>query len=1025
MADNKAWQVIQTAPFIGGLNTEVNDLQDATQYTSDELNMVIKNNGTRARRLGVDYEEGYKLSINTITSPKEKAAFNACEWTVTKPGREASYIVVQNGNRLFFYKNSGAPFSAEQVTEVDTTDILTINLEDFSLHNAYSVDKEPVSFATAYGGLFVCSKAIKPFFLDDVLMDPSVEPEHLNATATLNITTAYNNKSPREYESEKRFFVNGVELFTSQLLGETTYHYYDGRNVTVAHQPQFQGTSPTPMMDDFGNLVTTGIAQIETYANPVPNSGANVPATVKYIYMRTAHYYADLWNAQDAAARHNLTATAVTPYGVGRIAPENYYPTDAEIAQYGADAREFITFTAPEGDAYSDIEIKVETRARSNKLYKHYPIAYTRTVRTSQYLSNAISKEFDVRIRDFEGVEETFNNIVDLRYGSGVSYRPSLPSDPATMTDEEKDFYHRHQYNLYNQGWNDPTTYNNTSMTALNAYLSDPSNADPNVVGNVFYPALSYQWFLSKDPTTLAFKPAELINVAFGQTRAPTGRYVLSYLNQDRSEASGIAGIPVVVPKTPYFVDIIAYAGRVWYLSGDTVLYSQVLLDDLSKADKCYQEADPTSETISDLLDTDGGMIQIPELGEGVKFCLVGAALAVVGTKSIQLISGGQNNAFTATAYVRGAMQAYTTISPQSFVTTEYGTFFWSDVGVVLLSYQEGFAAQNITESTINTFYQKIPDWAMKECVGVYNRAQKQIVWMYPSKEKYPKSLNRILIYDILKGSWTPFEIAAEYGEDENPLPWIVGGLTLNTPFKADNIYPVYVEGAEVVDNEGYRILADDPIEKEEQTFKSALFLCVDYNNDSKMTFGYFDNLNCLDWAAGDIYGPGVNYNSYLVSHPINLNSTAYNKTIPYLLTYFRRTETGYTLDGAKIYPSACQGAIQWDWNNSGKAGKWDAQQELYRYDKYFDSYSVVDDDGNTVMTLAEDFDEVVDGAFTDAVNIVDPIEKGTLLENDYVFSKTRIYGGGRAFKVKLSSVDNNYFIIENVGFNIYGDARI
>jgi hypothetical protein len=84
MANNNTWQVIQTAPFIGGLNTEINDLQDATQFTSSELNMVIKNNGTRARRLGIDYEEGYELSRYTVASPKDETAFSMSEWTSFK-----------------------------------------------------------------------------------------------------------------------------------------------------------------------------------------------------------------------------------------------------------------------------------------------------------------------------------------------------------------------------------------------------------------------------------------------------------------------------------------------------------------------------------------------------------------------------------------------------------------------------------------------------------------------------------------------------------------------------------------------------------------------------------------------------------------------------------------------------------------------------------------------------------------------------------------------------------------------------
>ena len=944
MANNKAWQVIQTAPFIGGLNTEINDLQDATQYTSDELNMVIKNNGTRSRRLGIDYEEGYQMSLNTLVQyiggKKITPAFSAAEWLCTADNTKTYYIVIQEGPKILFYRNEGTPFSAHQ--EDYEIDLAAYKISEDLDNTDYA--ETPVSFTTAYGGLFIVSPAINPIMITKLEPQEEYDPDPIPATAVLDITAGWNNKAYREYQSEKRFKIDGFTVGTSQVLGNMTSSQFD---ITPPYGYGY---------DDFGNLVTAG----GEYWNW---SGQGIFGD---IYMRTANYYADWWNSLDPSLTRGITATAITPY-------TGHWPTSGELAQYGAYAQEYLEFTCPVGPLYSGLKISMETRARSNKLTKQYSIAYTRETVTGGFIPSNIKSQLDVQIRDFKGVSDIYNSRIDLLLGEGVAVRPKWPKSESDMTDEEKAESRAHIYNLWNQGWNQSeiTDY-------LNAYTFTEDN-----IQKAWYPSNNFQWFLAKDPSTLAFKPTDLLLLAFGNTRAPSGRGILYYMHQDRAEISGLQGISVEYPRIPYYSDIIAYAGRVWYLSGDTVLYSQVLFDDLNKSDKCYQEADPTSEKISDLVDTDGGMIQIPELGEGIRFCLVGGALAVVGTKSIQLISGGQNNAFTATAYVRGAMQAYTAISPRSFVTTEYGTFFWSDVGIVLLSYQEGFSAQNITENTINTFYQKIPDWAMKKCVGIYNRAQKQIVWMYPGNENNYLNLNKMLVYDILKNSWTPFEITStESLEDGTSLPWIVGGVTLETSYKNDNIYPVYAEGSEVVDDRGFRILVDDPIEREDQTFKSAVLVCFD-NSESKTTFGSFDNLNCLDWAAGDIYGPGVNYNSYLVSHPINLGSTAWNKTIPYLLAYFRRTETGYTTDGVKIYPSACQGAILWDWNNTGRSGKWDAQQELYRY------------------------------------------EKDTLLDNDYVFSKTRVYGGGRAFKVKLSSKDNNYFIVENIGFNIYGDARI
>lgn len=1034
MADKNTWQVIQTAPFIRGLNTEINDLQDATQYTSDELNMVIKNNGTRARRLGIDYEEGFKYSKDSVPNIIEveveeegvlvtkqiniNPVFTAFEWTDITDSANVNYLVVQAGGTLYFYYNLGAPFSQAQT-------IYSINLADYKLSEDpedVSYAEEPVSYANAYGGLFVCSKAIKPFVLINLKEDPdepavaptAVVPFNRFFIADSNFHWA--NWGDSDYNPEVCFKIDGVTVGVSQLFGTADYYYSlnaDAYNTAAyVYGPFFGQSSHNAEEDDYGTQITEqdGVVQLSSNHKTV-------------IRTPSAKYYADLWNYwRDLGLTRGISCKARTPF-------DQYWSdtTDVIIANNGyyfkkiffkKETVEYLEFICPSSISYENLTISLEYVPRGyfeknnyivNALGWHtnpvkiIPIPLVSSAITQGYKTPNVQHTIDVQIRDFVGLADIYhdanlNKNVDLNSGEGLSTCPDLPTNIGGDPDLDSEIT-AHCYNLFNQGWN---------KSQLDAYKALDTRTVDNVSYSV-YPSNNYQWFLSKDPSTKAFKPADLIKIAFGNTRAPNGRSILTFLKQDRKaainsvsdpdERINVGDIDIVTPRTPYFSDIIAYAGRIWYLSGDTILYSQVLLDDINKADKCYQEADPTSETLPDLVDTDGGMIQIPELGEGIRFCLVGAALVAVGTKSIQLISGGQNNAFTATAYVRGAMQSYSSIAPRSFVTTEYGTFFWSDVGIIMLSYQEGFQAQNITESTINTFYQRIPDEAKKKCVGIYNRAQKQIVWMYPS-DPAENNLNKMLVLDILKSSWTPFEITSTAETEDTVLPWVVGGISLLNSYKVDSIYPVYAEVVEEVapnvfinatepivvvdeneENNG-RILVDDPVEREEKTFKSATILCFD-RRTSKFTFGNFDNLNCLDWASADIYGPGVNYNSYLVSHPINLDSTAYNKTIPYLLSYFRRTETGYTTNGVKIYPSACQGAVLWDWNNSGKAGKWDAQQELYRY------------------------------------------ERDTLLDNEYVFSKTRIYGGGRAFQVKLSSKDNNYFIVENIGFNIYGDARI
>ena len=104
---------------------------------------------------------------------------------------------------------------------------------------------------------------------------------------------------------------------------------------------------------------------------------------------------------------------------------------------------------------------------------------------------------------------------------------------------------------------------------------------------------------------------------------------------------------------------------------------------------------------------------------------------------------------------------------------------------------------------------------------------------------------------------------------------------------------------------------------------------------------------------------------------------------MPYIITTFRRTEQGETLNKKYIYGSRCQGSVLWDWNVDGDSGKWDARQELYRPNK------------------------------------------NTIFSDQFIISRTRVYGSGRAIQVKLESVGNQNFIIESIGFDLFGDSRV
>lgn len=1151
--------------FSKGLNTELSDIEDAAVYTSEECNCIIRANGSRSRRLGIDYEDGYNFLPENSIDVGGDFAYNSFEWTDISNAKADHYLVVQAGGKLFFYKNTGAPFSREPSNFI-------LDLKEFAIDASTDAYKtEPCMFTQAYGGLFVCSKAVKPFFLNG-LEKPDITSglAYSNPFATVYFGPWNNYTWCREYDARATFFVDDEIKMTSHVVGPDIgndvpkrYVVLDAAGNKIGRVPMEEvvhtinraptdeemlkgaglaaiGSMVIPGLGLFLNVVLGGLLgkifgkkKTHVYTTPVYPMGGGDPIGVmtitgsnsstdlvldfngnkigtahlcddfyrlpsesqwawgsknKVVHKPTANYYADLWNNYVAPGKTKtvkeetgLTAYPVTPY----TGHWNYNPTfkTVEIAsaplsiELKRDTKladnaqaEYLVFVNEAGSAYNSEDVLVNWTTWTDKISHRDARRFGRTARFQNFYKYSKKTGLVLQIRDLKGTPDMYKPAgadfeVDLLQGSNVSLRPTGELTPA------------HRYNLLNQGWEgsakvdtDGDGKNDDYKPLIEAFHEAMAN-DPDYKESS-WPSNNLQWFVAKDATTRAyasgdvwrgnefthFRPADLLQYAFGDTPAPKGHFILDYFKQDRDFVSNIKSgkIPVEYPRCNYVADIATYAGRVFYLTGDTILYSQVVLEDLSKAGNCYQEADPTSEEISDLVDTDGGMIQIPEIGEGIRLVHVGGVLAAVGTRSTYLISGGSENNFTATAYVGGAMQTYSSNSPLSFIETEGSVFYWSTVGIVQLVPGQGGLGSNVfSQGSIQTFYDNIPDKAKEYCRGFFDNATKELWWLYPGDVNKPRVLNKALVCNLKTSAWTPYSFAIDETGDST-YPHVVGGMPIVTAWKVEHKKSIYaeaqsssvigsleeeedgrisvvinnedvgfLEGNAIRDEEGsfkYRVrnnkilsgntvigfmddvnnifgvshgevqvevdgvlrnvLAEDPIETDRSSYKSSVFLCVD-TTQSNMTFGVLNNLNYRDWATGDWEGSGYDYESYLVSHPLNLDRPYHKKSTPYLLTTFRRTEQGFDATGNRIYPSACQGAVLWDWNVNGDNGKWDAQQELYRFDK------------------------------------------DTLLGSKYITTKTRVYGSGNAFQVKLSSVENRAFDIENVGFQVYIDGRI
>jgi len=106
--------------FVKGIITEASPLNFPEHASFDEENFKLNRNGTRERRLGMDYEDGYVFTSPSMTlSELESSSNNTYEWlnVAGVPGR--TFQVVQFSNRLFVYDLSKVPLSvAGYIAEV-------------------------------------------------------------------------------------------------------------------------------------------------------------------------------------------------------------------------------------------------------------------------------------------------------------------------------------------------------------------------------------------------------------------------------------------------------------------------------------------------------------------------------------------------------------------------------------------------------------------------------------------------------------------------------------------------------------------------------------------------------------------------------------------------------------------------------------------------------------------------------------------------------------------------------------------
>ena len=569
-----------------------------------------------------------------------------------------------------------------------------------------------------------------------------------------------------------------------------------------------------------------------------------------------------------------------------------------------------------------------------------------------------------LNVRDFEGVED----------GLAPDTRPSS----ITGT---------HEYNLRNQGW--PLHYK---------CVENPGDADDeDGAGDIdpvgftktdigVYPSNADQIQLGKAENVARAKrinyysPKGLETNILGNTHAPKGHFIYDAFNTDRSNGKTILsslGATYDTSTNERPTTVAFYAGRAFYSGvndneyNDKIYFSQIL-ENMEFVGKCYQEADPTSEHISDLIDTDGGVIKIIDAKQITLLKAVEDSLIVGASNGVWEISGGSGG-FSATDYSIRKISSNGLRNPYSAVDAE-GTFlYWSDGGIYAIVPDENtgdLRAENITVETIQTFYNDISAEGKDSVVGFYDNKNKVVIWLYKDSSETYMVLNKSLRYDPVLKAFYPFSF-----EESATLPrildidsYLLGTTTGQTFNVVDGSGDTVTSDSEANDV----VITTEGIAKDIEQSLHYFTIWPD-GTDWDYTYSDLTDTAFKDWADA---GTNNYYDAYVETGHKVKGDAIRPKQAPVVGVVCERTETNWSFadDGEEyINPSSCQMTTKWDFYENTASNKWNGPHQTYRFRRY-----VAPDSGAT-------FDNFYP---------------------DVVVTKNKVRGRGKALKIRFAADD-------------------
>ena len=844
MARRKRTKIPVDKPFFdlsGGLHTESSALNFPDNVTLDEENFEMMTDGTRKRRRALTYESG--IASETLDDAYTGVTGTQIyKWKNVNNDSTLTLIVVQLGTTLYFYEDD-VVIGDKQHPEVVDLAYYVQNPDDL----ADFVDS-PVSFAHGRGKLFVANAYIDPLAIsyEGPTEEFEVEPINLKLRAFEDFADELTNTD------KPNFIANGVgeqenlepPLSSHGLPGT---HEFNLRNRGWVFGSQFVGAEkyaqdvkewPSKQMQPYSGF----------YSQPLSSSGAVIDTDEEPTTGNAGSGWFNLgsqkgWSSDKIQAevfgnsyvpRGSLIFSAFNnenPEGTGAGFTKRGMPYSSE---HSTQEEEDLGWPKLDGARlYHDI-------FHGPYLGKEEGWIYHRIVMKDALPAGSI---------EVGDVVSTTN--LELRYVfTGVSFgksknRPiishSRSFEITDWADEDNGNWIEFRFQVYKDGTNVSSKLNNAA-------------------------------------------PTEKVKKRPGRGRATFSFY-----------RNGGLQLPADAVRKPderpaanaWFAGRLFHAGMNTKEFADTIFFSKTVLND-TEYGQCFQAADPTHPELNELIATDGGTIQIPNVGNIIDMRAMESGLLVFSDQGVWEITG--SNFFSATDIRVRQITSAEAVSANGIIEIDNGIVYTSHRGIYLLA-RSGDAsgavvAQNIIEETVQTYWNDLKYEQQARAQLSYDESKSRVYILHsPNNDNY--RYDTCLIFDFRIGGFF------KYVFPESDDGFIVGAHSTDQSSQPDEYQKMKFF---IVNNDGNNIQVAD--------FSDAT------------TFTDFD---------------GTERVPFLVTGYDNLQDFSRKRFAPTIFAYMATTETGVNEEAEADNTSSCWMHARWDFATAAVTGKWGAEQQVYR----------------------------------------------------------------------------------------------